>query len=236
MVVSENATMDEIVQAHNFDNEDAEITFVCNSIVQDIQEGLKPEDIMVVSVDDRNARSYLRTIQARLIESSIQVNNVHEDTTSLKEFWLSGHVTLSTVHKAKGNEAYMVYVIGADAPMSRPNVRRRNILFTAMSRAKAWLRVTGQGDDAAMLCAEIVKAKENFPRLEFIHPGPDEIDIIKRDVAKSMDRKWRIQQVLSELVDLTEEDDQDSILEMIRQVDHRGPKKGKKKFGGSSRG
>lgn len=46
-------------------------------------------------------------------------------------------VTLSTVNRAKGNEAGMVYIVGADYVFVSPNdVYRRNKLFTSMTRAK----------------------------------------------------------------------------------------------------
>src|SRR6516164_9231972 len=66
----------------------------------------------------------------------IGANNLHSDSFGIRDFSKEGRVTLATVHKAKGNEAFMVYVVGADAVMFRPDVRKRNMLFTAMTRAK----------------------------------------------------------------------------------------------------
>jgi hypothetical protein len=87
-------------------------------------------------VDDRGARNYLSGVEMALHKLGIGANNLHSDSFGIRDFSKEGRVTLSTVHKAKGNEAFMVYVVGADAVMFRPDVRKRNMLFTAMTRAK----------------------------------------------------------------------------------------------------
>ena len=221
-VVSSNTDVDSIVSALTFNNQTDETEAVARWIIDDVKVGgLHPDDIMVVSVDDRNARTYLRQIQHHLVNAKIPVNNVHEDTGSLKSFWIDGHATLTTVHKAKGNEAFAVYVVGCDAPMRSPNVRNRNILFTAMTRAKAWLRVTGVGQEAEELQKEIQRAKELCPRLQFSQPSPAEIELIRRDIADSIDRKAKVQKVLSDLLDLTDEVDADEIMTLLRQSKNR---------------
>lgn len=217
-LVSSNTDIDSIVSAIVFNSDTDEASAVSEWIVKDIKEGgLHPDDIMVVTVDDRNARTYLRQVQHNLVKAGIPANNVHEDTGSLKAFWIDGHVTLSTVHKAKGNEAFAVYVVGVDAPMRMPKVRNRNILFTAMTRAKAWLRVTGVGDEARAFATELQQAKDLCPRIQFIQPSPAQIELIKRDIAESLDRKAKVQKVLSDLLDLTDEVDPDEVMTLLRR-------------------
>lgn len=51
---------------------------------------------------------------------------------------------MATVNKAKGNEKGVVYICGTDYIFSTPNnVVLRDILFTAMTRTKGWLTITG---------------------------------------------------------------------------------------------
>ena len=46
------------------------------------------------------------------------------DRYSDPAFWIEGMVTLSTVYRAKGNEAAAVFVVGVDAVADRIRVRR----------------------------------------------------------------------------------------------------------------
>ncbi|OCQ96622.1 DNA/RNA helicase [Oscillatoriales cyanobacterium USR001] len=61
-------------------------------------------------------------------------------------FWCEGGVTVSRIHRAKGNEADMVYVVGFDlVAKDESNLSLRNQLFVALTRAKGWLRLSGIG-------------------------------------------------------------------------------------------
>jgi superfamily I DNA and RNA helicase len=98
------------------------------------------------------------------------------------DFHRDNCVTLSTVHKAKGNEAFMVYVLGVDALFRQPdNKRHRNMIFTAMTRAKGWVRVSGIGEPAKACEREIRAAKANFPYLVFTYPSEKELELILQD-------------------------------------------------------
>ena len=73
------------------------------------------------------------------------------------DFYIAGEITISTVHKAKGNEAYQVYVVGVDAIFNNPDIIHRNRLFTAMTRAKAWVTITGVGS----FCTEMLRRNKS---------------------------------------------------------------------------
>ena len=139
-----------------------EIDFVCNNIENDIKnEGLKPEDIIVITLDDMNSKTYFRYISERLAQKQILSNNLSADYF-YKGFTKENCVTLSTVYKAKGNEAAAVYVVGADAFEDNPYDRgMRNRIFTAFTRAKVWLTVTGMDIEDKRLKNEIEKVKQN---------------------------------------------------------------------------
>ncbi len=66
-------------------------------------------------------------------------------------------------------------------------IRKRNILFTAITRSKAWVRVVGIGDKMNKLIEEYESVKENNFELNFIYPSKEEIDrmnLIHRDISK----------------------------------------------------
>ncbi len=206
--ISENQQPNEIIQAFAYTSFPEEIEKTVEGIKSDLLDGLRPEDILVITVDDRHARSYLEKIAELLALSDIPSNNVHEDSYGIRDFQKDGLVTLSTVHKAKGNEAFMVYVVGVDALYtSYAGPRERNVLFTAMTRAKGWVRISGIGSSAADWKAEIEKALQEFPYLRFEYPSQEQIKIIKRDLAEKAVRKYRAERKLDEILeDMTTEE------------------------------
>ncbi|QDV69028.1 hypothetical protein Poly24_27420 [Rosistilla carotiformis] len=230
-VISDISGLDEIVKGYVATNFQDEVRYVVDNIASDIADGLTPEDILVVSVDDRNAKAYLSSVEMGLMKKKISCNNLHSDSFGIQDFAKDGRVTLATVHKAKGNEAFMVYVVGVDAVMYRPNVNKRNKLFTAMTRAKGWVRVSGEGEGAAQFIKELTTAKAKFPRLEFTYPSEEELKVMKRDLAESADQKLRQKRLLDQLrEELSDEE--------IRRLMNEETPKGKvatKKVGNSTR-
>lgn len=159
-------------------------------VANDIKkEGLKPEDIVVLCADDKYAKSYFSQLSMYLAKQGIATNNLSVDGFSGDVFTRENSVTLTSVHRAKGNEGYSVYVMGIDALFTRPNVRSRNLAFTAMTRAKAWLTITGVGQAAKQFAAEIEAAKNNFPYMIFEYPEEERLKIMKRDLEESPQQK-----------------------------------------------
>ena len=197
--LSQNQTVDQLVSAASYSSVEAEVKATADAIAGDVAQGLRPDDIMVVVVDDRNAKAYLQDIASALARHDIDSNNIHA-AFGVVDFHQEGRVTLTTVHKAKGNEAYAVYVVGADAPFESPGKRNRNKLFTAMTRAKGWLSVSGVR--AGALVAEIEQAKANCPFLRFVYPEAADLAIMKRD----LDAEAALDQVTERLLDKLSDD------------------------------
>lgn len=62
------------------------------------------------------------------------------------QFWEDEAITISLVPRAKGNEAHMVYVLGADLVASNEaNIQLRNQLFVGLTRSKGWAKLSGIG-------------------------------------------------------------------------------------------
>lgn len=160
-----------------------EISWITKEIINFLDMGLLPEDIIVVALDDRHMRNYFRYLSESLASHEISVNNIHADPYSEPPFSISGKITLSTVYRAKGNEAAVVFALGVDALSLRLRADR-NKIFAAFTRTKAWLRVSGLGDSARRVAVEIDTALRNFPHLKFKMPDISEIDLIQRDLSK----------------------------------------------------
>ena len=103
---------------------------------------------------------------------SINTFNITDSFYS-KGFIEEGSVTLSTVYKAKGNEAAIVYVMGTQVFEQGKNRRSmRNKIFTAFTRAKGWLKISGVDIEDGQLWREIVQVINDNFTLKFTQTEP----------------------------------------------------------------
>lgn len=181
--ISRSNTIDQIITVKQCSAATEEAAHVAERIRVDVAEqGVPPEEILVICADDRNAAGYFNLITRELSKFGIRVNNLQEDTYSIRDFQREQCITLSTIYKAKGNEAYVVYIVGIDALFHGPTPRLRNRAFTAMTRAKGWLYLTGVGNATASFNREITLAKKHYPNLSFVYPSEEELVYMKRDL------------------------------------------------------
>src|SRR5690606_31999911 len=101
----------------------------------------------------------------------------------------------------KGNEGFAVHVVGADAAFTNPTKTNRNKLFTAMTRAKGWLRVTGYRESATRLAAEIEVAKRNCPSLKFTYPSRKDLEVMSRDLSEEAALTQQQERILEDMSD-----------------------------------
>lgn len=195
--ISRTEAVDESINAKSFETIEEEIAYVTESIENDLRQGLRADDIMVVSLDNRNAQSYMSRMARALFECRIKSHDVHGMRTATGDFSVDGHVTLTTISKAKGNEAYVVYLVGIDAVWeSEPIVSCRNLVFTGLTRAKGWVRVTGVGTNADAFVNELALAKAKYPRLEFRYPTDADFKVMKRDLEAAAAHKVELERLL----------------------------------------
>jgi superfamily I DNA and RNA helicase len=154
------------------------VVWVAHSVVSDVKtENVSAEDIVVISLNARIAKALFVPLQQMLLKEGIQ-STVPGLIDLSSEFAEQGRVTLSTVYRAKGNEAPVVYIMGFDALLSYvEEVENRNKAFTALSRAKGWIRVSGIGRQMERALLEIQAIREDFPYFKFTFP---DMDTIKR--------------------------------------------------------
>jgi superfamily I DNA and RNA helicase len=172
-----------IIDSYEASNFNLEVDWAVRQIHSFISAGLQPEELLVVALDDRNARAYLARIAEKLSAEGIGSNNVIADPYNEPPFSISGKVTLSTVYRAKGNEAAAVVAVGIDGVDTRLR-DGRNKIFTAFTRSKAWLRVSGVAPAASPIIAELRAAVANSPNIKFIMPNLKEIETIQRGFSK----------------------------------------------------
>lgn len=100
----------------------------------------------------------------------------------------------------------MVYIIDSDwCSIGYELIRLRNILFTAITRSRAWVRLCGVGDGMISLQQEIQKVIDNNYKLSFKIPTKDElktIRLINRD--RTDDEKNKIQKAKKSIKEIQE--------------------------------
>lgn len=102
-------------------------------------------------------------------------------TTSVDRLYQEQSIAISSIYRAKGNEAAMVYILNSEyAIQPFQAVRARNILFTAITRSRAWVRICGCGDGMAALARELDMVVQNDFELRFTVPTPKELEKIRR--------------------------------------------------------
>ena len=187
-----------LVKFVKFDDEEAQAEWVACEIQHNLDtDELRPDDIMVINTDPISSRNKLSKVRAALDDKGIHSHLTGVDTTP-DEFFQAGSITCTGIHRAKGNEVAMVYVINANqcytAGAGLSQVRNR--LFTAITRSKAWVRVTGVGSMMQSLLNEYEAIADADFELRFRYPTAPELKrltIVHRDVSPSERRMLREQ-------------------------------------------
>lgn len=207
--LEDHSPVDDLIKFVRFESEEEQANWLADEIKSNLEEDeLRHDDIVVINPDPLTTRGKVGIIRRRLLEMGINSHLAGVDTDP-DVFFETGSesITFTGIHRAKGNEAGMVYIInGQDcqsAPWNLASIRNR--LFTAITRSKAWVRVSGVGEKMDRLQEEFEKLKSKDFELSFRYPTEEErrhLKIVHRDMT-SDDRK-RIQtgeRSLASLVD-----------------------------------
>jgi superfamily I DNA and RNA helicase len=203
--LEDHSSIDDLIQFRRFENNVQEADWIVEDIEKNLHdEELRYQDIMIIHPDPKITKSYVSHIRVKLMEKGIKSHIVGVQTTP-DDFFQEDSIAISQIYRAKGNEAAIVYLINADLCARGINLsRKRNIIFTAMTRSKAWVRVSGIGDDMDLLIQEFNSVKERNFQLEFTYPDKSQrknMRIIHRDMTQNELRD--IRKSNSNLADIT---------------------------------
>lgn len=164
-----------IVSLGSFSSRDDELEAVARSIQKDISiENVLAEQIVVICLD-KFSRTHLTNLQRKLVERGIR-SKIPGLIDAASDFAEVGAVTLTSVHRAKGNEAPIVYITNFDnLAQYTEEIESRNRAFTAISRSKGWVRISGSGRDMVRVKDELTKILEDIPCLKFRFPDMETI-------------------------------------------------------------
>jgi superfamily I DNA and RNA helicase len=156
----------ESISVVQHESKEAELEWLRRSLWDDVQNhGLKPaRDILVVDLQSDLPRVKLAIEKPRKQGEALQCFIPGADREDRNTFWRDACITLTSIWRAKGNEAPMVYVIGMEALSERAASRTdvvcaRNKFFVALTRAQAWVSLSGvnSGPGTAAMFEEIGK-------------------------------------------------------------------------------
>lgn len=163
-----------------FDDFAAQAEWIANDIqkVTTTQE-LDLSDILIVIPDSLGASKIGAALSSHLDQRNID-SHIIGVTGSPDVVFVDDSVAMCSIYRAKGNEAPLVYVVSAEFCNAGFDLsKKRNILFTALTRAKAWVRICGVGASMRALVNEMESiAKDNY-ELDFNYPTQKQIEQIR---------------------------------------------------------
>ena len=163
-----------------FTSDEEEQDWIARQIAQDISRwNFQPDDLLVTAIGGYNDDDYWKALQTKLRQKGVNAVIAGKDTAA-DIFRVPNHVTLSGIFRAKGNEAWKVYVCRfqntaqpsrhrGEEELRKRELRKRNEAFVALTRTKLWCVVTGISpkDQLAPAFQELRQAKEQYPYLRF---------------------------------------------------------------------
>jgi len=186
--LSNHSTQDDLIIFKKFENNDEQIAFIVNEIEKNLNEDeLKLDDIMVINPDPLTTKKVVGAFRQKLYDKGIN-SSLAGVSSSPDIFYDQDTITFTGIYRAKGNEAAMVYVINSQYCYEGVELaKRRNMLFTAMTRSKAWVRVCGFGPGMQGLEDEYNRVRKNDYSLTFKYPTARErehMNIVNRDMSE----------------------------------------------------
>jgi len=171
----------EAIICKSFVDMDEQVEWVASEIEKNIEEEeLEVDDILIVLPNVIRAKKdyayIMEALQRRNIESHLA-----GVTTSQDEIFSMNSISVTNIYRAKGNEAPMVYVLNCNfCAKGYELIKLRNILFTAITRSRAWVRLCGFGDLMKIIEDEINFVHENEYDLKFKIPTESELENLRK--------------------------------------------------------
>ncbi|MDJ0730010.1 MAG: pentapeptide repeat-containing protein [Crocosphaera sp.] len=193
------AWKDSLIQFNLYLSRQQEITALSQQIYNNLRnDGLRPSKEILVLVLGNYFESFRlqQTIANFLIRQGIDIyipgskncNDLsQENNDNPNQFWYDGAITISRIHRAKGQEADMVYIVGLDQiAKAEYDLLLRNQLFVAMTRSRGWLTISGIGHYSLYQELEnVLKQKDTFT---LTYRTPKQREIMVTEAAELLQR------------------------------------------------
>ena len=178
--MSAHAEFSEPIKIKVLSDSEAQADWIASEIKRLLdEEGLLHTDIMVIHPNPQTAKSAFKPIQRALTRAGIE--NHLAGAAFNDDFFIEGSICLTHIFRAKGNETACVFLVNSQyCAAGGELIKRRNALFTAITRARAWVFVCGWGDLMAALEQEYEKVRADQFRLKFRWPSPAALEQMRR--------------------------------------------------------
>lgn len=172
---------EDAVRHRTFRNAGEQYEALAGEIEKDIDDGeLEPSDFLVILPDALTFGKIGAAVMRALLQKGITSHLVGV-TSSREEVFKPDSVAIAHIHRAKGNEAAMVYVLHAEFCHSGIEMgKKRNTLFTAITRSKCWVRLFGIGPSMEALAAEADGVRDRDFVLQFDYPDREQLEHLAR--------------------------------------------------------
>ena len=159
-----------------FENAEQQSRWVAQEVRRNIdQDELEHDDILIVLPEAYTAKTESAPVLEALKNAQIDGHLVGV-TSNQDEMFKPNSVAVAHIFRSKGNESPMVYILNSQHCLGgRGLTTLRNILFTAITRSKAWVRICGWGSQMEKLQTEIDAIRSNDFRLSFCIPTDAEL-------------------------------------------------------------
>ncbi|BAZ18376.1 rfrA pentapeptide repeat-containing protein (plasmid) [Calothrix sp. NIES-4071] len=173
------------IEFQTFKDRQEEVYALVQKVIEAKNTGFKLDrHLMVICLGDKDK---VQIQQKRIIEGLVQADisffipgsqginqadfaenqNFFETKGNPSLFWMENAITLTGIHRAKGNEAFWVFISGLEN-IKEDNPQLRNQLFVAMTRTKGWLWISGlELEQQKTLYEEVRQAIQSNGRVEF---------------------------------------------------------------------
>lgn len=189
---------DEAIQCKTFETKADEYNWLIEDIKANLEnDEIEEDDILIILPDSLAGRKEASSLISKFMQNGLKAHMV--GITSNKEtVFIEKSIAISGIHRAKGNEAPLVYILNSQYCYDGLELsRKRNILFTAITRSRAWVNILGYNDNDSIdnmtkLQKEFTKIIENDYQIQFTLPTDEELENLRqihRDRSKdSLDR------------------------------------------------
>jgi len=172
---------DDSVRFENFDNSSQQAMWIADQIKIDLEiNELLHQDILIILPNAQTAKSEYGSIAEALNGRDI-FSHLVGASSSRDQVFQENSIAVTHIYRAKGNEAPMVYFVNSHECFDGFQLaKKRNILFTGMTRSKAWVRVCGVGTKSEGLCDEYRRVVDANYHLNFDYPTERQLGHIRR--------------------------------------------------------
>lgn len=132
----------EVIEFKTYTSRQQKLTALGNQIKDNLRkDGLRPaQEILVIVLGNHWEASELAFQTAKFLNRQ----GIYTFLPQENIFWDEGAVTITTIHRAKGQEADFVYLIGLDnIAKNESNIYLRNQLLVGLTRTRAWVNLSG---------------------------------------------------------------------------------------------